>query len=180
MRWFTAADAERRAGSRRAWPEVRGELVLAAPAGPFKLTAMADRVDLRADGNLAILDYKTGSPPAERELALGFAPQLPLEAVIAQGGGFRDVPPGAVGELAFWRLSGGEPPGKEHLVGADPAELAERAREGLADLIARFDDPATPYASIPRPDWAPRFRDYAHLAREKEWSAGTAGGEDGA
>ena len=43
--------------------------------------------------------------------------------------------------------------------------------------MALFDDPATPYLAVPRPDWASRFRDYAHLAREKEWSAGTAGGE---
>ncbi|MFM2044075.1 MAG: double-strand break repair protein AddB, partial [Pseudomonadota bacterium] len=47
---------------------------------------------------------------------------------------------------------------------------------GLRDLIRRFDDPATPYASVPRPDWAPRYSDYGHLARIAEWSAG--GGEE--
>jgi ATP-dependent helicase/nuclease subunit B len=177
--WFVTADAQRRAGSRQAWPEVRGTLLLEASAGPFRLTATADRIDLRAGGGLAILDYKTGAPPAPRELELGFAPQLPLEAAIAEGGGFPDVPSGPVTELAFWRLSGGEPAGKEQVARADPSVLALDAREGLARLVAHFDDPATAYPSIPRPEWAPRFRDYAHLAREKEWSAGTAGGEGG-
>ncbi|MCH7592755.1 MAG: hypothetical protein IH989_08260 [Planctomycetes bacterium] len=37
-----------------------------------------------------------------------------------------------------------------------------------------YDDPATPYRARPRPAAAPRFSDYEHLARVKEWSAGAA------
>ena len=43
-------------------------------------------------------------------------------------------------------------------------------------LIARFDDPRTPYRAVPRPERAPRYSDYVHLARVKEWSVT---GEDG-
>jgi ATP-dependent helicase/nuclease subunit B len=69
--------------------------------------------------------------------------------------------------------------------GDNPADLAERARAGLAQLIETFDDPTTPYESRPRANWAPRYSDYEHLARVKEWSAPGAdgvegGGEDGA
>jgi ATP-dependent helicase/nuclease subunit B len=39
-------------------------------------------------------------------------------------------------------------------------------------LIASFDDPATPYLAVPRPEKAPRYSDYAHLERQKEWLAG--------
>jgi ATP-dependent helicase/nuclease subunit B len=35
----------------------------------------------------------------------------------------------------------------------------------------------TAYHAVPRPEWAPRYDDYAHLARTKEWSAGTEGVE---
>ena len=55
---------------------------------------------------------------------------------------------------------------------ADLERLAVTARAGLERLIACFDDPATAYPSVPRPLRAPRFNDYAHLARIKEWSLG--------
>ena len=45
----------------------------------------------------------------------------------------------------------------------------------LAQLIAKFADPATAYLAQPRPAIAPRFSDYDHLARIKEWSAGGPG-----
>jgi ATP-dependent helicase/nuclease subunit B len=52
----------------------------------------------------------------------------------------------------------------------DVRHLVDAAFAGLQGLIARFDDPATPYRSAPRPEHAPRFTDYAQLARVKEWS----------
>jgi ATP-dependent helicase/nuclease subunit B len=55
--------------------------------------------------------------------------------------------------------------------------LAAAALAGIERLVAAFAAPATPYAAVPRPDFAPRFGDYAHLARVKEWSAGA--GPDG-
>ncbi len=45
-----------------------------------------------------------------------------------------------------------------------------QALAGLRALIACFDDPATPYRAVPWPDHAPRYSDYTHLARVKEWS----------
>ncbi|MDX1425669.1 MAG: double-strand break repair protein AddB, partial [Kiloniellales bacterium] len=170
--WFAGVDLARRRDGLTAWPEARGRLSLDGPAGPFVLTAKADRIERRADGALAIVDYKTGAPPRAGDVELGFAPQLPLEAVIAAAGGFADVPAGEVAALEYWRLSGGQPPGEIVPLRADPDALAAAARDGLARLIARFDDPATGYPSVPRPLRAPRFSDYAHLARIKEWSLG--------
>jgi ATP-dependent helicase/nuclease subunit B len=104
---------------------------------------------------------------------------LPLEAAIAAGGGFGpDVPARPPAHLEFWRLTGGEPPGETRAVKGDPGVLAERALAGLMRLIALFDDVATPYAALPRPERAPRFNDYLHLARVKEWSAGGLGEGD--
>lgn len=175
--WFVALERERRPTVRPLATEAAGRLELAGPAGPFTLTAKADRIDRAADGGLILIDYKTGSPPSAREVELGFAPQLPLEAAMAAAGGFTGVPAGAVAGLAFWRLSGGDPPGEEKPVKGDAAALGAAARAGLEDLIATFDAAATPYRSRPRPAMAPRWTDYAHLARVQEWSAG-GGGED--
>lgn len=175
--WFAAVDRNLRGTGRAAWAEAVGEVTLDGPAGAFTLTAKADRIDRLADGGLVIVDYKTGEPPKPGEVKQGFAPQLPLEALIAQAGGFEGVPGGAVAALQYWRLSGGEPPGEITPSKDDPGALAETARAGLARLIARFDDPETGYPAVPRPLRAPRFNDYAHLARLKEWSLG-GGGSD--
>ena len=172
-RWFAVLDLERRRDATRAWAEVAGQLSLDGPAGRFDLLATADRIERRGDGGLAVIDYKTGAIPTQKEVDLGFAPQLPLEAAIAAAGGFAEVPAAAPTELSFWRLTGGEPPGETRPVKAVGPDLAAAARDGLAHLVAAYDDPATGYPPIPRPEWAPRFNDYAHLARVKEWSAGT-------
>ncbi|MDJ0946958.1 MAG: double-strand break repair protein AddB [Kiloniellales bacterium] len=168
-------EAERRVGLRQALAEIRGSLILDAPGGPFALTAKADRIEAYADGRLAILDYKTGGLPLVRDVKDGYAPQLPLEAAIAAAGGFPGLEAAEASELAYWKLSGGEPAGQIQTVKAAPAELAAAALEGLAALVARFDDPATPYHAVPRPERAPTYTDYAHLARVKEWSAGVLG-----
>ncbi len=174
--WFVDLERERRPRLRPLATEVPGRLELSGPGGPFTLTAKADRIDRGPDG-LVVIDYKTGTPPSTREIELGFAPQLPLEAAIAAAGGFSGVDKGAVAELTFWRLSGGDPAGEEKPVKGDPAALGEEARAGLEALIAQFDDPNTPYRSRPRPAMAPRYTDYAHLARVQEWSSGGGEGE---
>ena len=175
-RWFVALEAQRRGDIARSGTEVDGSLSILGPLGPFQLTARADRIDSGTDGGLRIIDYKTGGVPTDKQIIAGYAPQLPLEALIAAGGGFDDVPAEPVAELAHWRLSGGEPAGEVKVPRiADAATLTGEAERGLKRLIERFDRPDTPYLARPRPDFVPRFDDYAHLARVLEWSAG--GGE---
>ncbi|MHA1107552.1 MAG: double-strand break repair protein AddB [Alphaproteobacteria bacterium] len=158
--------------------EITGRLVLPGPAGDFTLTAKADRIDRLKSGGLAIIDYKTGALPNKKEIREGYAPQLPLEAAIAAAGGFDGIPAASVEELAFWRLSGGDPPGQEEPVGDDIEALATQARDGLAGLVAEFDAPDTPYLSRPDPNRPPRFPEYDHLARVQEWSVpGSGDGE---
>ncbi len=176
--WYVAREAARRGEARTLASECRGRLTLDGPGGRFELTAIADRIDRLDSGELAIVDYKTGALPKGTDVVLGYAPQLALEAAIAEAGGFADVPAAPVARLSHWQLSGGNPPGSERDV--DPDELRARideARVGLEALIARFDDLATPYLSVPRPDAAPRYSDYAHLERIKEWSVGGGDGE---
>jgi ATP-dependent helicase/nuclease subunit B len=175
--WFIADENVRRAdGTRTLVTEGRGAMELAGSAGRFLLTAKADRIDRDASGRLIILDYKTGMPPSEPQIASGLAPQLPLEAAIALAGGFENVPAAEIAELAFVRLRGGSEPGERiPLKKHSPAELAARAVAGLTKLVTMFDRAGTPYRSRPRPQFIGRFGEYDHLARVKEWSAGEAG-----
>jgi len=176
--WFVDTEARQRAAGRRAiLTEQKGQVTLDAPAGPFVLSGVADRIDRGIEG-LVVVDYKTGVVPSNEQILAGHQPQLPLEAMMIRDGGFPEVPKGVpVAGLEHWRLSGAATAGEIRPVKpaeGDIAALAEKAREGLATLIARFDLPETPYLSQPR-GLAPRFSDYAHLARVKEWSAGGEG-----
>jgi len=183
--WFLAMEALRRPDLEESLSELRGRFTIDGPEGPFTVTGRADRIDRVREGGLVVLDYKTGAVPTAKEIAQGLAPQLPLEAVMLSGGGFEGFELGVtVDRLVYWQLSGGDPAGHERVVaeGEAVAALAAAAYEGLEALIAAFDRVETPYRATPRPEWAPRYSDYVHLARVKEWSAaasGDAGGEDG-
>jgi ATP-dependent helicase/nuclease subunit B len=187
MRWFLVYERERRAGGfRPVLLEQEGQFEIAAPAGTFTLKAKADRIDRHeADGRLAILDYKTGNPPTPKQVGSGLAPQLALEAAIAQAGGFADLSPADIAELVYIRLGGGAEPGEARRIekGSGRTEIPpadELAREALARLagwVARFDDESTPYLSRPRPQFVDYPGDYDHLARVAERAEGTGEGQ---
>ena len=108
-------------------------------------------------------------------MALGMTPQLPLEALMARRGAFGGVSAAAVSALEHWWLTGRGEGGTVKAIRA-PGDAADEAEAGLLRLIEIFDDPATPYHSQPVASAAPRYSDYAHLARVNEWA--TAGEED--
>jgi ATP-dependent helicase/nuclease subunit B len=168
--WWIAQERARRTSPMTGIAtETPGKLVLEEVSPPFTLTARADRIDSFRDGTLAIIDYKTGQPPMQGDIALGYAPQLPLEAAIALAGGFEHVRGHAVAELSHWQLSGGRDGGADKPVRGDPTQLAAEARAGLAALVASFAQDDAAYAATPDPQFAPRYDDYAHLARNSEW-----------
>jgi ATP-dependent helicase/nuclease subunit B len=169
--WFAETERERRRGTTSVAAEVEGKLALAGPGGPFTLTARADRIDV-GDGSIVITDYKTGTPPTDNKIKLGLAPQLPLEAAIARGeAGFTGIEERRVTALRYIKASGGEPAGEERTVDvADIAGLADTALERLGQLLAQFDNEATPYRALRRAGFTYDYDDYAHLARVAEWA----------
>jgi ATP-dependent helicase/nuclease subunit B len=177
--WVAVQETLRRstAAPERIVPELLGAWAL--PGLNFVLRGRADRIERHAEGNLAILDYKTGAPPSQKDVDSGFAPQLPLEAAMAEAGGFGADLAGQVTELTYWHLTGGFVPGEARtLFKGDAERIAEAvamAADKLRDLIAAFDQPERAYLSVPHPGRAPRFSDYAQLARRAEW--GEAGDE---
>ena len=171
--WYVDYERRRRqAGFSTQATEVLGRLTIKGAAGPFQLTARADRIDFRTDIGLAVIDYKTGAAPSKRQVESGFSPQLPLEAAIAAQGGFDGVDTGPVAQLVYLELPGGREPGREKILDLDVTEAADGAVAGLTKWVREFDDPKTPYLSSPRVMFLEHYGDYDHLARVKEWRGG--------
>jgi ATP-dependent helicase/nuclease subunit B len=173
--WFAATEPARRAGIGALHTEVSGRLDL--PDCDFTLTARADRIDLDADGQLAIYDYKTGSVPADADVNASRAPQLSLEAAIAGAGGFENVPAAAIKRLVYISATGRGDGGVETVAGnTEPESQARAALEALSRLVEKFDDSDTPYRALRRAKFSYRYDDYAQLARIEEWSIAEDGG----
>jgi ATP-dependent helicase/nuclease subunit B len=168
--WWIAQERDRRTPLMTAIAtEVDGTLDVAEVAPPFTLTARADRIDTFRDGSLTIIDYKTGQPPMQGDIALGFAPQLALEAAMALAGAFQGIAGGTIAELTHWQLSGNRDGGADKPVKEDPMQLAEQAYTGLIALVNSFVADDAAYAATPDPQFALKYDDYAHLARNAEW-----------
>jgi len=174
-RWFVAWDRVRRERIAASFAELRGVLSIKAGAAPFQLSAVADRIEKLTDGRFAILDYKTGNVPSDKQVRIGVAPQMTLEGAILRGGGFPGIAAGgSLAELTYVKLKGGDEGGEARPVKLDqqtPDGAADHALARLAALILRFDDPNEPYRSLVLPMWKNRYGTYDDLARVKEWSA---------
>ena len=185
--WFANWEITRRQDIENIDAETSGRLTI--PLGnerEFILTARADRIEHRGDGTFAILDYKTGQTRTGKQVRLGLAPQLTLEAAILREGGFDGIAAGSsVAELMYVRLSGNTPPGeaeslklalsKDDVISADQA--ADEARAELERRIRLFENESQGYTSLSLPMWDNRYGNYDDLARIKEWSAvGRKGG----
>jgi len=179
-RWFAGWDMQRRDGLSAIHAEIHGELKFTMGNREFTLSGVADRIERKNDGTYAIIDYKTGQARTEKQVRMGLAPQLTLEAAILRAGGFGKIAPGAVSEIAYITVRGGEPPGEPCPISfkeGTPDEHAAHALTRLMALAADFENPDTPYYSLVHPMWKTHYGDYDHLARVKEWSL--AGGEGG-
>ena len=176
--WFIDYERNHRAaGFHTVATEISGEMQINGPAGTFTLTARADRIDRRADIGLSVIDYKTGLAPSAPQVKAGFSPQLPLEAAIAEAGGFEKLDPEETAQLVYLSLSGGRKAGEEKVLKLDVAETVADTVKGFKDLVANYDNPDMPYLSQPRPMLLERVGDYDHLARILEWRGRTESNE---
>ena len=179
IRWLAGWEVERRAMVAAVSAEVAGKIEIPLGERVFTLRTRADRIERLDDVSYAILDYKTGQVPTEKQVRVGISPQLTLEAAILRGGGFRDIAAGAsVTDLAYISLKGGVPAGEEATVDfkdGDANSHADRALAKLSALATRFEDEQQAYRSLVLSMWKNRYGTYDHLARVKEW---TVGGDD--
>jgi ATP-dependent helicase/nuclease subunit B len=174
-KWVIETEQERRAvwGDPTALSlELSGNLDVAEK---FTLTGRADRIERRLDGSIFIIDYKTGTAPDTKSVLSGRAPQLPLEAVMAEAGAFGVPFTGQVNEMAVWKLSGGRIDGNETSFFDDVAELRQlidQVAARLPALFLKFSAAEVPYLAAPHPDRQLSRDIFAGISRRAEWIDG--------
>ena len=165
--WIANLERENRANGRR---PVKAEIKGEAPIAGVTVHGRADRIDRLADGGLAIIDYKTGSPPTQKAVDAGFALQLGLLGLIGRAGGFEDVP-GDPQAFEYWSLARYR--GKFGRLMCPDKDMEEG--EFLAHAYANFAEAAQkwltgsePFTARLNPAYAP-YGDYDQLMRLEEW-----------
>ncbi|WP_116652261.1 double-strand break repair protein AddB [Pelagibacterium sediminicola] len=165
--------------------EIEGEWQFPQDGEAFTLKGRADRIDLMASGKLEIIDFKTGSIPSQTDMKDFFAPQLPLEAVMARGGGFDAVPAADAEALTYIKI-GSKPDAVEPTPFALPKNgdldtaIAETFRRFIAHISKVLMQDDQPMTARVFPKKGQRFRgDYEHLARTGEWALTESGEDEG-
>jgi ATP-dependent helicase/nuclease subunit B len=157
----------------------RGRLPLRAEAwgeseiAGVTLQGMADRIDRLADGSLAIVDYKTGTPPGPTAVAEGYSMQLGLLGLVAERGGFEGIA-GVPVCFEYWSLA--KKAGKLGFVaspvggrsGFDPADFTRLAERNFIAAAERWLTGPAPFTAKLHPEYSP-FGDYDQLMRLDEW-----------
>lgn len=176
MDWIAVHEASWRARAKFHAAEAQGESVFDIDGVPFTLYGRVDRIDRLPEG-YAIIDYKSGSHYTKSKIEKGELPQLPLEAVMLQRGGFAGADgsgagPSACAYLGYWVFRAGSRGGDiQAIEGVSTiADIARTAEDALIGLVRAFRDPETAYHCVPDPARPPAFNDYEHLARIREWS----------
>ena len=180
--YYLEFEAQRRGDIAALHCEANGSLKLTLDDHSiFTLKGRADRLEIDRDGGVTLVDFKTGLVPSKKVIQAGFAPQLTLEAMMVDCGGFKAVPEGAIAKAALYlKLGGGEGGAETELKWTNKSfndVVADHYTELLV-LLNQFRDETTPYLSRPFVQYLARFNAYDHLARVREWTS--ASGEDGA
>lgn len=155
--------------------EEKGSILFNIQGEAFKLSGTADRIEKRIGGKVAILDFKSGKPPTEAQVRSGLSPQMPLQGLIAQRGGYKKLGNSvAVEALTYIRFGTAFDvqeigrPGKRDAMPVD--DIITDTEQSLYALLTRFADPDHPYLSAPRPERVSYWSDYTNLARRGEWT----------
>ena len=169
--------------------EAEGEISLNIHGKTHTLTCHADRIEIAADNGVTICDYKSGSlPSSKKEVLPGWRPQLLLEALMMERGGFADInaSQARLDGLLYIQARGREKLAEElktrEITACDKTDAALRQAvtetgAKLENLLRYWLEADSPYLCRPwRNSDAKEYpSDYDHLARLQEWSSADTG-----
>ena len=165
--WIAAMERENQARGRR---PLKAEVTGETPLAGVTVQGRVDRIDALVDGGLAIIDYKTGSPPTQKAVTEGFALQLGLLGLIGRAGGFEGVN-GEPEAFEYWSLARYRGkfgrlmcPDKDMQAG----EFLDHAYRNFAEAAGSWLTGSEPFTAKLNPAYAP-YGDYDQLMRLEEW-----------
>lgn len=143
--------------------EEKAALTLRNP--DFTLTGKPDRIDLRPDGLIEVIDYKAGEPPSRTDMA-NHRKQLHLAAVMALEGAFEGLGPRIAARVAYQSMKPGLKVVEAEMTEADIRQV----RDELRLLVAAYQDRSTGFTARRAALNDNRERDFDHLSRLGEWT----------
>ncbi len=127
----------------------------------ISLIARCDRVEYLPNGQVAIIDYKLGSPPSNKEVMSGFFPQLILQALAVEYTTKKEI-----SELAYWKLDYD----KIKIIRLKDYRLKmQEFQDNLPGFLSSYLRESTPFIASPYFDKFLRFNNYKQLERVEEW-----------
>lgn len=143
----------------RVYSELGGEMRLSIAGQKIKITAIADRIEIDPQGNVVIIDYKTGTLPSKHEIETGFSPQLIIEALICLAGGF-GIDAKNISSLIYVKIASSAPYIQTFEIQLTPKYLALH-RQGFESLLEYYVVNKQFSLNID----LLKYNDYRHLAR---------------
>ncbi|QKX02386.1 PD-(D/E)XK nuclease family protein [Wolbachia endosymbiont of Dirofilaria (Dirofilaria) immitis] len=127
----------------------------------ISLIVRCDRVEYLPSGQVAIIDYKFGSSPSNKEIMSGFFPQLILQALAVEHTTKREV-----SELAYWKFDYD----KIKVTTLKNYRLKmQEFQDNLPSFLSNYLRETTPFIASPYFDKFLRFNSYKQLERIEEW-----------
>jgi ATP-dependent helicase/nuclease subunit B len=156
---FIEFDEERRQTTTKTYSEIKGELKLDILDQEVTILAIADRIDLHADGSATILDYKTGAVPSQKDVLSGLSPQLLIEAIILFENGFK-ITAAKVSSMIYVKINSASPYITTTEIKLSPEDFAHH-KQGLINLLEHYVR-TMEFATQPN---LMKYDNYSHLAR---------------
>ncbi len=157
--------------------EIKGHFQLAG----VTIKGRADRIDRGAEGQLIVVDYKTGTPPTGKQVQDGFALQLGTLGLMAAANGFEGIV-GTPNGFEYWSFAKSEesetgfgcysepvlePPKR---TGIPRDKFLSETERFLREAIDKWIKGSDPFTARLNPD-LPGYNDYDQLMRLDEWQA---------
>jgi ATP-dependent helicase/nuclease subunit B len=162
---YVEFEQKRRLNIKQICSEIYGEIYLNFDDRQIKIIAIADEIIINKDNTAQILDYKTGAIPSLKDVLSGLSPQLIIEGLILQQGGFKSIPSITPNKVTFVKLASLEPYIVETSI--DSIDFAKHCY-GLKELIGHYIKGQVSYLVTPSLDYAPKYDNYKHLGRKKQ------------